>query len=139
MAAAMETANGPLPWLNVTAKGFKESGRSTTRLRLQAVARWGSTTELRGGEGLAEMAEARLPLRARKEAAKMKNGALGGSGRALRVIKAAWAWLCRAGQDTGDAWPAAGSTWRLCPGNGRPPKIADRPIQTPQWTPDSQF
>ena len=49
------------------------------------------------------------------------------------------AWLCRAGQDTGDARPAAGSTRRLCPGNGRPPKIADRPIQTPQWTPDSQF
>jgi len=99
----------------------------------------GSATELRGGEGLAEMAEARLPLRARKEAAKMKNGALGGSGRALRVIKAAWAWLCRAGQDAGDARPAAGSTRRLCPGNGRPPKTADQPIQTPRWTPDSQF
>ena len=30
------------------------------------------------------------------------------------------AYLCRTGQGTDDARPAAGSTWRLCPDTGRP-------------------
>ena len=39
MAAAMETANGPSPWLKCDYEGVKEVGRSTARLRLQAMAR----------------------------------------------------------------------------------------------------
>jgi len=87
----------------------------------------GSATELRGGEGLAEMAEARLPLRARKEATKMKKwgsgwerasaasdkGGLGlalprGAGRRRRAASrwlhaAALSWQRSATEDSGSA------------------------------------
>ena len=81
----------------------------------------------RSDEGKLALAMATAALGAEAAAAAGEEGSRGNGngecsqrGRVLGVLTRVLAYLCRTGQGAGDARPAAGSTWRLCPDTGRP-------------------